>query len=63
MTERGKRMEYMGTSEAEKKWGLSKAYISKLCREGIIPAEQDGQGKPWRIPVNTENPGKKRSKK
>lgn len=49
--------EYMGTSEASKKWGHPQAAISKLCREGKIKgAEQDGKGKPWRIPADTPNP-------
>ncbi|MCI8781591.1 MAG: helix-turn-helix domain-containing protein [Lachnospiraceae bacterium] len=50
---------YMGTSEASEKWGCSQATISKLCREGKIKgAEQDGKGKPWRIPADTANPFK-----
>ena len=53
-------MEYMGTSQAAEQWGLSKSYVARLCREGAIPAEQDGPGKPWRIPIHTENPKKKR---
>lgn len=48
---------YMGTSEASEKWGRSQATISKACREGkVIGAEQDGPGKPWRIPADTPNP-------
>lgn len=48
---------YMGTSEAAEKWGRSQATISKACRDGKIKgAEQDGIGKPWRIPVDTPNP-------
>ena len=50
-------MEFMGTKEAAKQWGLSPAYITKLCRQGKIPnAEQDGKGSPWRIPVGTPIP-------
>ncbi len=53
-------MEFMGTSEASKKWGINQAYISKLCRESKIPgAEHDGVGKPWRIPVDAKNPSKR----
>lgn len=51
---------YMGTAEAAKKWGLSQAYITKLCREGKIPSEQDKPGSPWRIPADTENPSKRK---
>lgn len=49
--------EYMGTSKAAELWGCSRDYISKLCREGKIKGvEQDGKGKPWRIPVDSPNP-------
>ena len=48
---------YMGTSEASKKWGCSRDEVSRLCRDGKIKgAEQDEKGKPWRIPVDTANP-------
>lgn len=48
---------YMGTSEAGKLWGRSQAAVSKACREGKIQgAEQDGPGKPWRIPADAPNP-------
>ena len=51
--------EYMGTSKAAELWNCQQDLISKLCREGKIKgAEQDGKGKPWRIPVNTPNPFK-----
>lgn len=48
---------YMGTSEASEKWGRSQATISKACRDGKVKgAEQDGPGKPWRIPTDVPNP-------
>ena len=48
---------YMGTSEAAEKRGRSQATISKACREGKVKgAEENGPGKPWRIPANTPNP-------
>lgn len=48
---------FMGTSEAAEKWGCSQAKISKLCREGKIKnAEQDGKGRPWRIPADAPKP-------
>lgn len=51
----------MGTSEAAQKWELTQETISKLCREGkVIGAEQDGAGRPWRIPVDTPNLSKKK---
>lgn len=53
--------EYMGTKEASEKWGLSQAYITKLCRENkISEAEQDAPGSPWRIPKDTKNPSKRK---
>lgn len=55
--------EFMGTKEAAKKWGLSKAYIAKLCRDGkISDAEQDAPGCPWRIPNNAKNPKIRKTK-
>lgn len=48
---------YMGTKKAAELWGCTPATVSGLCREGKIKgAEQDGKGKPWRIPINTPNP-------
>lgn len=52
---------YMGTSEASKKWGCRQDAVSKACRDGKIKdAEQDGKGKPWRIPIDAPNPFEKR---
>lgn len=49
--------DYMGTSKAAEVWGCSQAYVAKLCREGKIKgAEQDGKGKPWRIPIDAPKP-------
>ena len=54
-------MEYMGTKEAAERWGLKASYITQLCREKKIPgAEQDAKGSPWRIPINAENPKKRK---
>jgi len=54
-----KKMEYMGTKEAAKKWGCDQKAISRWCREGRIEgAEQDKKGCPWRIPVNAKCPKK-----
>ncbi|MBD5133312.1 MAG: helix-turn-helix domain-containing protein [Clostridiales bacterium] len=48
---------YMGTSEAGDKWGCHRDKVSKACREGKVEgAEQDGPGKPWRIPADAPNP-------
>lgn len=48
---------FMGTSEAAEQWGCSRDEVSRLCRAGKIKGvEQDGKGKPWRIPSSTNNP-------
>ena len=50
-------MEFMGTSEAAKKWGVPQWKVSKACRnQRIEKAEQDAPGKPWGIPVEFPNP-------
>lgn len=49
--------EYMGTSKAAEKWGCTQDKVSRLCRQGKVKgAEQDGKGKPWRIPEDAPNP-------
>ncbi len=46
--------EYIGTSQAAEISGYSQATISRKCRNGEIKgAEQDGPGKPWRIPAKS----------
>ena len=56
--------EYMGTKEASEKWGVSQGTIAKWCREGKIPgAEQDAEGSPWRLRIDTECPEKTRRKR
>jgi excisionase family DNA binding protein len=50
----------MGTKDASEKWGVSKSTVSRWCREGKIPAEQDSKGSPWRIPENAVPPIKKK---
>ena len=57
-------MEYMGTSEAAKRWGVSQARVSQACRDKKIEnAEQDAPYKPWRIPIDAKNPFKKEARK
>lgn len=57
-------MEFMGTKEAEDRWGFSKATIAKWCREGKIKdAEQDSPGSPWRIPTTSPCPSKRKHTK
>jgi len=56
--------DYMGTSKASELWGCTQATVAKLCRDGKIKgAEQDGVGKPWRIPIDTPNPFIKQNSK
>lgn len=56
-------MEFMGTKEAESKWGYSQSTISAWCRNGKIEgAEQDAKGSPWRIPKDAECPKIKKKK-
>ena len=50
--------EFMGTSEAAERWGVSRECVARWCRQGVIVAEQDEKGKPWRIPVDTKCPCK-----
>ena len=53
-------MEFMGTKEASKKWGVSQSTITKWCRLNLIDgAEQDEAGSPWRIPINAKRPDNK----
>lgn len=48
---------YVGTAEAAEKWGLSREYVSKLCREGKIPnVKRDIHSGFWLIPIDAENP-------
>lgn len=49
---------YMGTAEAAEKWGRKQATVQKWCREKGKDkgTEQDGPGKPWRIPADMPNP-------
>lgn len=51
---------YMGSKEASEMWGVSQSTISRWCREKRIPAEQDATGSPWRIPIDTVPPCKKK---
>lgn len=39
----------LGTSAAAEILGVSRDTVSKWCREGVLDAEQDGAGRPWRI--------------
>jgi hypothetical protein len=53
-----------GTSEFAKKWGVPQSTVAKWCRERKIPGvEQDGPGKPWRIPDDAKPPENYRRRK
>lgn len=57
-------MEFMGTLQAAKKWGIPSSIIAGYCRKGKIKsAEQDKPGSPWRIDVNEPKPDYKPRKK
>lgn len=52
--------EYMGTSKAAELWGYTQATIRLWCNDPVLRdkmgAEQDGVGKPWRIPIDAKCP-------
>ncbi len=53
----------MGVPEAARAWGYSPNTVRKWYREGKIPgAEQDGPGKPWRIPDHVQPPTRRHRK-
>lgn len=53
----------MGAPEAADIWGYSPDTVRRWCREGKIPgAEQDGRGRPWRIPDNAQPPTRGKNK-
>lgn len=39
----------LGTSAAAEILGVSRDTVSKWCRDGVLDAEHDGEGRPWRI--------------
>lgn len=46
-------MDFIGTKEAKQRFNVSKATLTRWCRNGQIPnAEQDAPGSPWRIPAD-----------
>ena len=50
-------VKYMDVNEAAKKFGVTKATISRWCLEGKLKgAIQEFQGKPWRIPLDATRP-------
>lgn len=50
-------MQVIGVPMLAKKWGVSENTLRRWLHEGLIPgAEQDGKGRPWRIPEDAECP-------
>ena len=45
------------TSEIAKKWDITEAHVSRLCREGRIPGAEFIDGK-WHIPEDAVRPTK-----
>ena len=53
----------IGVSAFAEKYNISPDTVRRWCREHKIPgAEQDGKGKPWRIPEDATPPKTKSSK-
>ena len=50
------------TSEIAKKWDITEAHFSRLCRDGRIPGAKM-VGKRWYIPVDEEKPAEYRVKR
>ena len=51
--------EVLGVPAFAEKFGVSEDTVRRWCREGKIPgAEQDGKGRPWRIPDDAVPPTK-----
>lgn len=47
----------IGVPDFAKKYGYAAGTVRKWCRDGDIPGvEQDGEGKPWRIPSDAMPP-------
>ena len=48
---------YISTTEASKRWGISSTLVRELCQKNRIPgAIQYSKGSPWRIPCNIKYP-------
>lgn len=48
-------MEYLTTSEAAEKWGITRRRVSKLCQDGRIEGAVL-KGKTWLVPAAAEKP-------
>ena len=56
---------YMTVKEAAQLWGVTPDTVRRWCKTGQIIAvpEQDGPGKPWRIPYGAKRVNKKKAGK
>lgn len=54
-------MDYLSTSEAAEKWGLSKRRVIVLCQENRVCGAQRA-GRNWIIPADAEKPADARVK-
>ncbi len=53
--------DFVGTKVLSEIWGVKQSTITQWCRDGKLPgAEQDGKGCPWRIPIDSLRPDKKK---
>lgn len=52
----------IGVPAFAEKYGVNPDTVRRWCREGKISAEQDGKGKPWRIPDDAVPPTRKTAK-
>jgi hypothetical protein len=48
-------MEYITSTEAAEKWGISSRRVTTLCKEGRVNGAVL-KGNMWLIPTNTEKP-------
>lgn len=54
-------MNYISTTEAGQKWGISKRRVIVLCKENRVPGAQMA-GRSWIIPEDAEKPADARIK-
>lgn len=53
----------IGVPAFSEKFDVNPDTVRRWCREGKIPgAEQDGKGKPWRIPDDAVPPKSRKTK-
>lgn len=54
---------YMKTKDAAAKWGLSREYVAKLCRDGKISGTKlEAGSNHWLIPTDADNPSVRKKK-